>query len=205
MRLQQFAATAILVGASLVLISCGGTESTTADEAAIKAANQKWMEMIVAKNAKSIATEIYSEQGMLLAPNAPKVAGREALEKGWGELVNIPGLSLTFETESLTFAKSGELAVEVGTYKFVSGEGAGQSTDLGKSVVTWVKKDGKWQVLTDMFSSNAAPAPAAATDPAPVADPTAAPADATTTPAPTTTPATPAPAAPTPATTPPAH
>lgn len=200
MRLQQFAAAAVLAGASLFLISCGGTESTASDEAAIKAANQKWMELIASRDAKSIATEIYSENGMMLPPNAPKVAGREALEKGWGEMFNIPGMALTFETESLTFAKSGELAVEVGTYKFASGEGATQSTELGKAVVTWVKKDGKWQVLTDMFSSNAAPAAAApapaAADPAAVVDPAAAPVDGAA-----AAPATPA-AAPA---TPPAH
>jgi pyruvate/2-oxoglutarate dehydrogenase complex dihydrolipoamide acyltransferase (E2) component len=91
-------------------------------------------------------------------------------------LTAIPGLQLSFETESLTFAKSGELAVEVGTYKMVMGEGATQATDTGKTTVTWIRKDGKWQVLTDMFSSDAAAPAAPAAAPA-ATDPAAVPAE----------------------------
>lgn len=169
MKLKHIAATLVFAGASVLLVSCGGTESTTADEAAIRETNKKWMELIVAKDAKAIAETIYAENGQLLPPNSPKAVGRDALVQAWTGVTSIPGVQLTFETESLTFAKSGELAVEVGTYKMVTGEGAAQATETGKSVVTWIRKDGKWQVLTDMFSSDAAAAPAAepaATEPA---------------------------------------
>lgn len=174
MKFKHIAATLVFAGASVLLVSCGGTESTTADEAAIRDINKKWMELIAAKDAKTIAETVYAENGQLMPPNSPKAAGRDALLQAWTDVTSIPGLQLTFETESLTFAKSGELAVEVGTYKMVMGEGAAQATETGKSVVTWIRKDGTWQVLTDMFSSDASPtAPAAA----PVAaDPVAAPA-----------------------------
>ncbi|MEQ1754489.1 MAG: nuclear transport factor 2 family protein [Micropepsaceae bacterium] len=194
MRLQHFAAVLLIAGTSTFLASCGGTESTASDETAIRDTNKKWMELIVKKDAKAIAESIYAENGEMLPPNMPKAVGRAAVEQGWNAFINIPGMQLTFETQALTFAKSGELAVETGTYKFVAGEGAAQTTELGKSVVTWIKKDGKWQVLTDMFSSDA---PAAV----PAATPAEAPAPAEGTPAPATegaaTPATP--------TAPPAH
>jgi ketosteroid isomerase-like protein len=201
MKLHTFAAITLLAGASTVLASCGGTESTAADEAAIRDANKKWQELIVRKDGKAIANEIYSENGIMLPPNAPRVAGRDALEKSWTGMANIPGVELSFDTDSLTFAKSGELAVEVGHYSFAAGEGAAKTTELGKSVVTWIRKDGKWQVLTDMFSSDAAATPAAPAEAAPAPTPApegAAPAAAPATPAATT----PAPAAPA---TPPAH
>jgi ketosteroid isomerase-like protein len=201
MKLHTFAAITLLAGASTFLVSCGGTESTAADEAAIRDANKKWMELIVKKDGKAIANEIYSENGIMLPPNAPRVAGREELEKSWTGMANIPGVVLSFDTDSLTFAKSGELAVEVGHYSFAAGEGAAKTTELGKTVVTWIRKDGKWQVLTDMFSSDAAPAPAAPAEPAPApAAEGTAPADAPGAPAAPAT--TPAPAAPA---TPPAH
>ena len=207
MRLHQFAAVMLLAGTSTFLVSCGGTESTAADEAAIKAANTRWMELIVAKDGKTIAGEIYSENGIMLPPNAPRVTGRDALEKSWTGLVNIPGIQLTFDTDSLTFAKSGELAVEVGHYNFGMGDGATKSSEIGKTVVTWTRKDGKWQVLTDMFSSDAPAMPAPAAAPAtPETTPTdaSAPAPAAAT---GTAPAPAAPAAATPSTStaPPAH
>lgn len=166
--------------------------STEADEAAIREANKRWQEAVVAKDAKAIAA-LHAEDAQMLPPNAPRAVGRTAIEKGWAETMAIPGMSLTFETEKFVFAKSGDLAVDIGAYKFTAGEGAQAVTDTGKSVVTWTKRNGKWLVLTDMFSSDLPaqpPAPAAA--PAPATD---APAAGTTPPA-ATGETTPAPAAP---------
>lgn len=204
MKLHTFAAITLLAGASTFLVSCGGTESTAADEAAIRDANKKWQELIAKKDGKAIANEIYAENGIMLPPNAPRVTGRDALEKSWTGMANIPGVQLSFDTDSLTFAKSGELAVEVGHYSFAAGEGAAKTTELGKTVVTWIRKDGKWQVLTDMFSSDAPATPAAPAEAAPAPTPApegTTPAEAPAAPAAPAA-ATPAPAAPA---TPPAH
>lgn len=165
MKLSKFAV-AFVVACGAVLNACA--PSPEADEAAIRATNKQWMEAIAAKDAKATAA-IYAEDGQMLPPNAPKAVGRAAVEKAWTDLMTIPGMSLTFETETFVFAKSGDLAVDIGTYKF----GAGGTTDTGKAVVTWTKRDGKWLVLTDMFSSDApppAPAPAPAA-PAPAETP----------------------------------
>ncbi len=181
MKFSTFATVALLACAATILSACSGSNSTAADEAAIRDVNAKWQQLIVTKDAKAIAG-LYTEDGQLLPPNAPRAEGRAAIEQGWNGFVNIPGMTLTFETDKLVFALSGEIAVETGTYKFTTGNG----TETGKSVVTWRKADGKWQVLTDMFSSDTPPAPAA-----PVAPPgdTATPADVPAMPAPATPPA----------------
>jgi uncharacterized protein (TIGR02246 family) len=184
MKLTKFAAMLVLAGA-VTLSAC--SPSTEGDEAAIRAINKAWLEAIVAKDAKAIAA-IYAEDGQMLPPNAPKAVGRAAVEKGWTDFMAIPGMALTFETESFVFAKSGDLAVDIGTYKFTAGE----TTDTGKAVVTWTKRDGKLFVLTDMFSSDLPPPPPpapAAAAPATPAEPGATPAAPTETPAPATPPA----------------
>lgn len=164
MRLTQFAAVLLVVGGA-ALSACA--PSTEADEAAIREANKKWLEAIAAKDAKAVS-QIYAEDGQMMPPNAPKAVGREALEKAWAGFFGLPGMSLTFETEKFVFAKSGDLAVDIGTYKFA----AGGQTETGKAVVTWTKRDGKWLVLTDTFNSDAPPAPPApAAAPADVAPP----------------------------------
>jgi len=176
MRFSNLAAAFVLAGATVLLAACGDTGA--GDEAAVREQNKKWLEAIVAKDAASIA-QIYADDGAMMPPNAPKESGREAVQKGWEELFKIPGVSLTFETERLVFAKSGDLAVDIQTYKFTGGEGAAAATDTGKSVVTWVKRDGRWLVLTDMYSSDlpAPPPPAPAAPPAetPAVDPAATP------------------------------
>lgn len=193
MKFSNFATVIVLTGATAFLSACGGSNSTVADEAAIKDINKKWQELIVAKDAKAIA-ELYVEDGEMLPPNLPKAVGRAAIEQGWNGFTSMPGMALTFETDKLVFAQSGDIAVETGTYKFSAGEGAAQTTEVGKSVVTWQKKDGKWHVLTDMFSSDTAPTPPAA--PAAPVDATVAPADGAAVPADATAPATSGTAAP---------
>ena len=175
MRATKFA---VMLLVACVLNACSPSSAT--DEAAIRDTNKAWLAAIAAKDPKAIAA-IYAEDGQMLPPNAPKAVGREAVEKGWAAFMAIPEVALTFETEMFVFAKSGDLAVDIGTYKF---SGGGQ-TETGKSVVTWTKRSSKWYVLTDMFSSDAPPPPAAAPAPAPVE---AAPAAPTETPAPATPP-----------------
>lgn len=166
---------AAVVAACVLLLAACGPSGHEADEAAIREANKNWLAAIVAKDAAAISA-LYVEDGQMMPPNAPKVSGREALEKGWAGMMAAPGMSLVFETEKFTFAKSGDLAVDVGTYTFTTGEGAAAVTDTGKFVVTWTKRDGKWLVLTDMFSSDLPP-------PVPPAPPAPAPADAAAPPA----------------------
>lgn len=200
MKRLNVAVAAVVAACVMFVAACGGS-SPAADEAAIRDINKKWLELIVAKDAKAIAA-LYAEDGALLPPNAPKAQGREAIEKAWADFMALPGMTLTFETEKLVLAKSGDVGVDVGTYKSSVGEGAAAVADTGKSVVTWVKRDGQWLVLTDMFSSDmpaAAPAPAAPpaeTMPAPEGT---TPAPEGTTPAPEGT-TEPAPAQPTPGT-----
>lgn len=180
-----FAAAACVV----FVAACSGSTPET-EKAAIDELNKKWMEAIAAKDASAIAA-IYAEDGQMLPPNTPKAVGRDAIKKGWEGFLGLPGMQLTFETEKFELARSADLAVEIQTYKFTTGEGAAQITDTGKGVVTWVKRDGKWLVLADMFSSDLPPPPPA---PAPATDASApaAPADGAALPAAGTAPATPA-------------
>ena len=195
---------AAVVAACVVLLAACGPGDHGADDAAIREINKAWQDKIVAKDAAGIAQN-YAEDGQFLPPNAPKAVGREAIQKGWSDMFALPGVALTFESEKIVFAKSGDLAVDIATYKFSMGEGAAAVNDTGKSVVTWTKRDGKWYVLTEMFSSDLPAAPPPAPAPAPASDVAPAPADGVTppsspegttppapaTPAPTTPPGTP--------------
>lgn len=177
--------------------ACGSGSNPQADEAAIAEQNKALMAAIAAKDAKAAAA-IYATEGELHAPNSPKVVGHAAVEEYYTRMAGLPGASLTFATEKVVFASGGDIAVDIGTYQFAGGG----MTDEGKSVVTWTKRDGKWLILTDSFSSNrplppppaAAPvetAPAAPTTDGTATTPAAPPADTAPTGTPTPTPVTP--------------
>jgi uncharacterized protein (TIGR02246 family) len=203
MNRLNVAVAAVVAVCVMFVAACGGA-SPEADKAAIGEANKKWLAAIAAKDGAAIGA-LHAEDASMLPPNAPRVAGREAIQTSWTQMMGAPGFALTFETEKLEVAKSGDVAVDIGTYTFTPGEGA--QPESGKFVVTWVKRDGNWVVFTDMFSANQPPPP----PPAPAAAPDAAaatpegataPADATTA-APAATeppPVQPAPAQPAPGT-----
>lgn len=183
---------AAAVIAALMLAGCSAPASK--DEAGIAAANKKFMDYVAAKDAGGAAS-MYAEDGANFPPNAPKVEGRDNVRTMFEQLFAAPGFeSLTWRTDRLVFASSGDMAVDVGPYEMKMGG----STDIGKTVVVWIKRDGEWKVLTDMFSSDAP-----ATPPPPVAAPAAveavpAPADVPVAP-PAAMPATAAPPTPVPA------
>jgi uncharacterized protein (TIGR02246 family) len=194
----------LLSAAMLALGACSEKPSATTEEQAIRAQNAKWLDAIAKHDADAVAA-MYATDGEFLPPNATKVTGRDAIKAAWQSMFQIPGVGLTFTTDKFVFGQSADLAVDIGSYDFKSESGASSVTDKGKSVVTWVKRDGTWQVLTDMFSSDAPPLPSTPTPPAtttpvepsgatpaPTTPPAAAPPASTTAPpAPTPTPAPP--------------
>ncbi len=158
-------------GSLLALAACSEqTASTKGEEDAIRAQNQKWLEAIAKHDADAVAV-MYAPDGEFMPPNASKVTGRDAIKAAWQSMFQIPGVGLTFTTDKFVFGKSADLAVDIGSYDFKSASGGSSSSDKGKSVVTWVKRDGNWQVLTDMFSSDAPTLPTTPTPPASGATP----------------------------------
>jgi uncharacterized protein (TIGR02246 family) len=123
----------------------------------IRAADAEMQAAVAAKDAAKAAS-FYADGGMVLPPGSPTVEGREALVAFWTKFFEIPGLKLTWELSQIKVSQSGDVAVTYGPYTMTSGEGANQTVDHGKSVVTWVMTDQGWRMYTDMFSSDG-PAP----------------------------------------------
>lgn len=138
--------------------------SREADEAAIRDAHKTWLAAIAIQDSPTIGA-LHAADAQFLPPNLPKLVGRDAVQRGWADVLGFPGLKVSFETEKLVIAESGDLAVDIGTYELSAGEGRLAFSDKGKIVVTWTKRDGKWLILTDMFSSDLPP-PAALIAPA---------------------------------------
>lgn len=156
----------VLIGAALLALGACGEQKPTAanEEAAIRAQNAKWLDAIAKKDAAAVAA-MYAQDGEFMPPNASKVTGRDAIQGAWQGMFQIPGVGLTFTTDKLIVAQGADMAVDIGSYDFKSEAGGSSVNDKGKSVVTWVKKDGTWLVMTDMFSSDAPPLQSTPTPP----------------------------------------
>ena len=105
----------------------------------------------------------YSEDAIVMPPNAPADTTKEAIRKGWQDLLASSGLVMRWKTTKVEVATSGDLACLTGTYELTMNDPSGKPfNDQGKYVEVWEKQaDGKWTCGTDIWNSDLpAPTPA---------------------------------------------
>lgn len=124
-----------------------------ADEQAIRSTNERWLQLIGAKDAAGIA-QLYAEDGAVMPAGETMVQGRESIDQWWNRSMQMPGYDLTFETDELVVSESGDMALDRGTYRFSATPPEGAIDDAGKYVVVWRKIDGEWKVAADIFNSD---------------------------------------------------
>ena len=125
-------------------------QARAADEAAVRAASAAWSQSATAKDLDK-AVSFYADDALILPDRAPALKGNESIRKNWAPLLVLPGPGLSWQTDSLDIARSGDLAYETGAYNFVTTDKKGKSTDYkGKYLVIWKKQsDGSWKVAVD--------------------------------------------------------
>jgi len=120
-----------------------------AAKAAIEASNQKFMTAMSNGDAAAIAG-FYTEDAKFMAPNAPAMAGRAAIQAG-----NEDGFKAGFTQLALTLIDlwgNEDMLVEEGTYTI--GTKDEPIIDNGKYIVLWKKEDGQWKLHRDMYNSD---------------------------------------------------
>ncbi len=116
----------------------------------VKEGGMAWAAAWNAGNAAGIAA-LYADDGMLLPPEGDAVQGRAAIEAFWqGAMDALPGVTVKLETRELH--NLGDVAVEVGSYMDTGADG--EHVDHGKYLVVWMLKDGKWQMVRDIWNSS---------------------------------------------------
>lgn len=157
-----------LFAAALVLAACSpaanpasnnvqadtATEhDAAADEQAIRQSVDRWLQLVKAKNAASIS-QLYADDGAVMPPNGPIGKGRAAIQKTWASMLQTPGFDLTFAPEQIIVSKSGDMALDRGTYRLTLAPAGKPLHDTGKYVVVWRKIGGTWKAAADIFNSD---------------------------------------------------
>lgn len=153
----------MLGAAALLLPACDKAERSAApaaaeteaaaDDQAIRAINQRWLELIRNKDSAAIA-QLYAEDAAILPANEKAAVGRKAIGEWWNRSLQMPGYELTFATDQLLVSKSGDMALDRGTYRFAATPAQGAINDTGKYVVVWRKIGNEWKVAADIFNSD---------------------------------------------------
>ncbi len=111
-----------------------------------------WMQTVDAKDAAGIA-RFYTSDGKFVVPGRPLAEGGEAVERAWHGLFATPGVRLSFAPTMIDVAEAGDMAYEIGRYRFGFDGPKGRIADHGKYVVVWKKVDGEWKAAADISTS----------------------------------------------------
>lgn len=125
-------------------------DTREADEAAIRAAVKEWSAAAEAKDAEKFVS-FYTDDGTLMREGAPNASGRQALLEGFAGMMQDPNFALSFQTDDVVVARSGDLAYETGSYSLtMSGPDGSPAPTNGHYVVVWRKtSDGSWKGAVD--------------------------------------------------------
>jgi len=140
---------------SLVFVGTVWAADTKAIEQNLRDLDAKWSAAAGAKDVEKTVS-FYSEDAIVMPPNAPADTTKGAIRKGWQDLVASPGLTISWRTTKVEVAKSGDLACLSGTYQLTMNDPSGKPiNDHGKYVEVWEKQaDGKWKCGTDIWNSD---------------------------------------------------
>jgi ketosteroid isomerase-like protein len=143
---------ALFVFSSLFLASAADTKAI---EQALRDLDDQWSTTAGAKDLEKTVA-FYSEDAMVLPPNASAATTKEGIRKVWQDLLGSPGLVISWKTTKVEVAKSGDLACLSGTYDVAMNDASGKPVnDHGKYVEVWEKQaDGKWKCGTDIWNSD---------------------------------------------------
>lgn len=123
-----------------------------ADKAAIDSTSRVFVRHALANDFAALTRDYYSNDAMVLPPNAPAVTGHGAIEAMFKTFPPITAFELRTEEVEGT----ADLAYVRGRYTMtMSPPGAPAIADSGKFLEIWRKQsDGSWKSVRDMFSSD---------------------------------------------------
>jgi len=117
---------------------------------AVRALEADFQRHANAGDANALSEGFYTEDAVLLPPNAPQQNGRAAIRDFWKAFLATGISEVVLETGEVT--SSGDLAYGVGQY----GYAAGGARQTGKYIVVYCRQsNGSYRAVADSFGSNA--------------------------------------------------
>ena len=139
-------------------------ETHDTDVQAIKDIEAQWNKEYEAKDLDKILAH-YTDDAVLMAPGAPPMVGKAAIQTMLKQMVADNALSLKFEAARIEVASGGDMAYTQGSYTMTMTDPSTKKpvNDKGSYVTVYKKQaDSSWKVVSDIASSATPPGPAPA-------------------------------------------
>jgi ketosteroid isomerase-like protein len=133
------------------------SEKPSGVEQLLRDLDAQWAKAAAAKDVEQ-TIGYYSDDAIVLPPNATSAATKEAIRNVWKDMFAIPSLVISWQPTRVQVGKSGEMAWVRGTYERTMNDASGKPIDdRGKYLEIWEKQtDGNWKCAADMWNSDLA-------------------------------------------------
>jgi ketosteroid isomerase-like protein len=133
------------------------SEKPSGVERLLRDLDAQWAKAAAAKDVEQ-TIGYYSDDAIVLPPNATSAATKEAVRNVWKEMFASPGLVITWKATKVQLARSGDMGWVSGTYELTMNDASGKPIDdRGKYLEVWEKQsDGNWKCRADMWNSDLA-------------------------------------------------
>lgn len=141
------------------LTGCQTMDSNTTDEhiARIEALDEQWRQAAARRDLDGMMA-IYAPDARELLPGLPPIVGRDAIRSFYGDLIDrFPRFSHEFEADEIMMARSGDLAVARGRYRFTPDTLNTADEQSGKFVGVWRYVDGDWRLQINISNNDGGP------------------------------------------------
>jgi len=143
---------------ALTLSTAAGAVCLAADaklEQAVRDADAQWSKAAAAKDLDKTVS-YYSNDAIVMPPNASSATTKDAIRKVWQDLLTSPGVAISWKATKVEVAKSGDIGFVSGTYEVTMNDASGKPVnDRGKYLEVWEKQaDGKWKCGADIWNSD---------------------------------------------------
>jgi ketosteroid isomerase-like protein len=138
---------------SLAIVGAASAAEPSALEQTLRDLDDQWSKAAGAKDVDKTVS-YYSEDAVVMPPNAPSATTKEAIRKIWKDLLTDANIS--WKTKKVEVAQSGDLAFSSGTYEVTLNDPTGTPVnDRGKYLEVWKKQsDGSWKCVADAWNSD---------------------------------------------------
>jgi len=136
--------------------------TTRPAERILRDLDAQWSKAAAAKDLEQTVA-FYSDDAIVLPPNATSAATKETVRNLWKDLLAAPGLVISWRPSKVKLGHNGAMAWVSGAYELTMNDVGGKPiNDRGKYLEVWEKQaDGNWKCAADMWNSDLAVSPPA--------------------------------------------
>lgn len=131
-------------------------DTRAANEAAIREASAGMLAAAQAKDADRVVS-YFTDDVVVHYSNFPQ-RNKQSARESWAQAMANPGFAINWGPQRVEVARSGDIAVAVGTYEFTQHDARGRPvTERGTYIASWRKQaDGSWKVTANLAVATSA-------------------------------------------------